>query len=234
MPIYLLQIILVLCTINAQAAAVVAAAASLAMPNCKDRCVSISIPYPLGIGANCSATKSFTITCNTSLKVPKPFIDVGINLEVLEISLLRGTIWVENPVVTSNCNKRSNEGLIVDLPLTPFSFSDYYSRFTAMGCDNLALINQLETAIGGCMSFCNTTSIDTSCYGINCCQTRIPPSLKFINASLRSINPESLHRHCRYCYNYHAVRLHSLQQNNCSVTKICHWNYIFFFGHKLH
>ncbi|KAM7502483.1 hypothetical protein LguiB_001387 [Lonicera macranthoides] len=148
MRIYLLQIILVLCTINAQATAVVGSEASLALPNCEDRCGNISIPYPFGIGANCSAGKSFTITCRTSFKVPKPFIDVGINLEVLEISLLRGTIRVKNPVVTSYCYKRSNDELIMDLSSTPFSFSDS-NRFTAMGCDILTLLNEQETVIGG-------------------------------------------------------------------------------------
>ncbi|KAM7502489.1 hypothetical protein LguiB_001393 [Lonicera macranthoides] len=202
MPSYLLQIILVLCIINAQAAAVVAAEAlaSLAMPNCEDRCGDISIPYPFGIGANCSATKSFTITCTTSFKVPKPFIDIGINLEVLEISILRGTIRVEYPVVRSNyCNKLSNEGLVVNLSSTPFSFSDS-SRFTVMGCDGLAFINEQKSAIGGCTSFCNRTSNDRSCNGINCCQTKIPWSLRFINVSLRSIDPTKFHHHCRYAF----------------------------------
>ncbi|KAM7497119.1 hypothetical protein LguiA_021533 [Lonicera macranthoides] len=198
MRIYSLQIILVLCTINAQASAVVTAEASLAKPNCEDRCGNVSIPYPFGIGANCSATKSFTITCMTSFKVQNPFIDIGINLKVLEISLHRGTIRVENPVVTSNCN-RSNEGLLLNLASTPFSFSDS-SRFTAMGCNNLALLNDQETAIGGCMSFCNNTSVnDTSCYGINCCQTRIPPSLNFINVSLQIID-KKLRRLCSYAF----------------------------------
>ncbi|KAM7497122.1 hypothetical protein LguiA_021536 [Lonicera macranthoides] len=202
MPSYLLQKILVLCIINAQAAAVVAAEAlaSLAMPNCEDRCGDISIPYPFGIGANCSATKSFTITCTTSFKVPKPFIDIGINLEVLEISILRGTIRVEYPVVRSNyCNKLSNEGLVVNLSSTPFSFSDS-SRFTVMGCDGLAFINEQKSAIGGCTSFCNRTSNDRSCNGINCCQTKIPWSLRFINVSLRSIDPTKFHHHCRYAF----------------------------------
>ncbi|KAM7497117.1 hypothetical protein LguiA_021531 [Lonicera macranthoides] len=201
MPIYLLQIILVLCTINAQAAAPVAAEASLPRPNCEDRCGDVSIPYPFGIGANCSATKSFTITCMTSFKVPKPFIDVGINLEVLEISLLDGTIRVEIPVITSNCNKRSNEGLIVNLSSTPFSFSDS-NRLTAMGCDILALLNDQEMVIGGCMSFCNKTNFDEmmGCYGINCCQTKIPPSLKVINVSMQAIDPKKNDGFCRHAF----------------------------------
>ncbi|KAI3773940.1 hypothetical protein L1987_48479 [Smallanthus sonchifolius] len=52
------------------------------------------------------------------------------------------------------------------------------SVFTAIGCNILALISRLTTVIGGCISLCNINVSDNTCYGILCCQTNIPPSLK--------------------------------------------------------
>lgn len=170
-----------------------AQAGSLARPGCQQTCGSITIPYPFGIGTNCSADETFEINCNNS----RPFLSSN-NLQVLEISLEAGMIRANNPVITANCENRTN-GLDVNL-LGPFTFSDTQNRFTAMGCDNLALITRQDLNIGGCMSFCNITSRENSCFGINCCQTRIPPSLKFINASLRSIDPNNDQKSCKYAF----------------------------------
>ncbi|XP_059654841.1 wall-associated receptor kinase-like 8 [Cornus florida] len=182
-------------------------AASLAKPGCSDKCGNITIPYPFGIGPNCfvnvepDSYYSFEIICNKSFTPPKPFITSSrINLEVLEISLTEGTVRVNNPLITSNCSNRVNNQA-VDLTGTPFSFSDTNNRFTAMGCDNLALIDWAGMAIG-CVSNCNFTSRDKSCYGINCCQTTIPPSLQYINASFRSIDSNNLRprNECKYAF----------------------------------
>ncbi|KAB5514800.1 hypothetical protein DKX38_028706 [Salix brachista] len=52
--------------------------------------------------------------------------------------------------------------------------------YIASGCDNLALMNQNNSAIGGCVSICdkNLDLLIAGCSGINCCQTRIPSNLK--------------------------------------------------------
>ncbi|KAA8542204.1 hypothetical protein F0562_023356 [Nyssa sinensis] len=174
-----------------------ASAVEVAKPGCQDRCGDVVIPYPFGIGANCSADETFSITCNRSFSPHKPFIS-STNLEVLEISL-EGTVRVNNPVLTSNCANRV-DGLDVSLMETPLFFSGTHNRFTAMGCDNLALITRQDTVIGGCMSICNITSRESTCFGINCCQTTIPPFLKFINASLRSIDPNNDQKECKYAF----------------------------------
>ncbi|WCJ21991.1 Wall-associated kinase family protein [Euphorbia peplus] len=159
----------------------------LAKPGCQDLCGNISIPYPFGMGDSCYFTHEFSVTCNTSSNPnPKPYLTT-INLELLEISLQSTTVRVNGPVISSNCQDRTS---VSDISLSgsPFFFSDNGNRFTALGCDNLALIYRQATVIGGCLSICNVTVEDKSCYGINCCQTSIPPYLKFINASLRGID----------------------------------------------
>ncbi|KAK2987284.1 hypothetical protein RJ640_024647 [Escallonia rubra] len=191
---WLLRIMLVLWLIKATIQA-----ASLAKPGCQEKCGDITIPFPFGIGANCSGDEGYAISCDTTFSPAKAFIS-SINLEVLEISLANGSLRVNNPVLTSNCPDRPNSVLYVDLSASPFSFSDTENRFTAMGCNNLALINRQATTIGGCMSFCNITSRDNTCYGINCCQTRIPPFLKFINASLGSIDRNNDQIGCKYAF----------------------------------
>ena len=173
------------------------AASPQSRPGCQESCGNVVIPYPFGIGANCSFDEGFVVTCNDTFNPPKPFIK-SMNLEVLQISI-NGTVQVNNPVITSNCPGRTN-GLDLFLEF-PFSFSDTYNRFTAMGCNNLALITRQDTIITGCMSICNVSStLQTGCFGISCCQTTIPPFLKFINASLRSIDPNKDQNDCKYAF----------------------------------
>ncbi|KAK1403177.1 Wall-associated receptor kinase [Heracleum sosnowskyi] len=159
---------------------------SVAKPGCPRNCGNLTIAYPFGIGADCSANQTFTIFCNNSINPPKAFLDDNFKLEVLNISLKAGTIQVNTPVIT-NCEKRSN---YQQLMLSgSFIFSNTQNQLTAIGCETLAVISQQGLSVGGCMTFCNISSVErnNSCYG-SCCQTRIPPSLKFINASLESIN----------------------------------------------
>lgn len=171
--------------------------ASQPLPGCQERCGSVTIPYPFGIGSHCSAHETYAISCNTSFSPPRPFIN-NINLEVLEISL-EGTARVNNPLLTYNCSGRTDR-LDINFTNTPFTYSSTSTRFTAIGCNNLALISRLTTVIGGCISLCNITVPDNTCYGILCCQTNIPPSLKFINASLGSIQSRNVQNGCKYAF----------------------------------
>lgn len=177
-----LQMMLVLLFINKASAQ----ESSLAKPGCSQKCGNLTIAYPFGIGADCSANQTFTIFCNNSISPPKAFLNDNIKLEVLDISLKAGTIQVNTPVIT-NCEKRTNDQQLI--LSQPFTFSDTQNRLTAIGCETIAVISQEGSSVGGCMTFCNISSVirNNSCFG-SCCQTRIPPSSKFINASLNSIN----------------------------------------------
>ncbi|XP_052181544.1 wall-associated receptor kinase-like 10 isoform X4 [Diospyros lotus] len=174
--------------------------ASLAKPDCPGICGSISIPYPFGIGDNCSLDSSFSVVCSDYQSLTQLFLE-SFNLEVLQISLEGGTVRVNHPIISKCPDMVTASDSIATLP-GPFTYSDTYNRFTSMGCDNLALLHgEATNIISGCLSICNTSSsIQTGCNGIYCCQTSIPPSLKFLNASLGSVNRDGDQNGCKYAF----------------------------------
>lgn len=187
-----LQIILVLACIQQACAQI----SSFAKPGCQGKCGNVNIPYPFGIGTNCSADRRFEISCNATFQ-EKPFL-VYDELEVLNISVLESTVHVNNPVL-KDCTNETKVQKVIYLS-TPYTFSATKNRFTAMGCDNLALMTQNGSNLGGCMSFCNGTRRDKICIGINCCKTRMPPSLRYFSTSLRSIDYKNGQEICRYAF----------------------------------
>ncbi|KAF8404142.1 hypothetical protein HHK36_009022 [Tetracentron sinense] len=163
-----------------------AVAGSIAKHNCPEKCGNVSIPYPFGIGDGCYINKWFEINCNHSFRpILKSF-----NLEVLQVSLLQGTVRVNSPVV-SRCfdppRVVSGKNPRVDLRGSPFFYSETYNRFAATGCDNLAFTILNGKVIGGCMSICNVSGIlANGCNGISCCQTQIPFRLQTFNVNITS------------------------------------------------
>nr|XP_017233375.1 PREDICTED: wall-associated receptor kinase 2-like [Daucus carota subsp. sativus]XP_017233377.1 PREDICTED: wall-associated receptor kinase 2-like [Daucus carota subsp. sativus] len=120
---------------------------SLAKPGCQQRCGSLIVSYPFGIGANFSADTKFKIHCNGSFNPPKAFLEDN-NLEVLQISP-GGTIQVNNPVL-SKCGNGSNVQQV--MASGSFTFSDTENRFTALGCETLGVLTQQGFNVGGVRS----------------------------------------------------------------------------------
>ncbi|XP_074341785.1 wall-associated receptor kinase 4-like [Apium graveolens] len=185
---------------------------SLALPGCEERCGSLVVPYPFGIGPNCAASKLMGIHCDISFNPPKAFSSVlsyfnvdrkrpdyeeSKALEVVKISVEAGTIQINYPI-TKDCINTSYNTPVLNL-LWPFTFSNIENRFTAMGCDYLALFfsakstnstslereDSEQVVVGGCMPMCNSlVEKDNNCFGLNCCQIQFPPSLGLILTTL--------------------------------------------------
>ncbi|KAL1832824.1 hypothetical protein ACET3Z_002475 [Daucus carota] len=70
------------------------------------------------------------------------------------------------------------------------------------------------------MSFCNTSGSENSCYGINCCQSIIPPELWNFTTSLMSINDTSSidDKGCRYAFIANQIWFRNLGDNNIVKT----------------
>ena len=189
----------------------VLAAAALAMPDCEEKCGDIDIPYPFGIGSNsCYFDEWFEVSCNSSTHhPPKPYLK-RMNVEVLNVSVDDSTIRVNNPVlIYQDCpGKPSNDTRPWEGGGGPYSFSEISTRFTAVGCSSLAYISlQNDEVVGGCMSFCKngtTAATDSTCYGLECCQTQVPSGLQSFTTILETYFNGTAstdhHDECKYAF----------------------------------
>ena len=170
-----------------------APALAVPIPQCQRQCGSVDIHYPFGIGDNCSLSPGFNISCDKVQDgIPKPFIG---DIELLNISLIHGTIRVLSYIVTSCYNSSSGlmeEGIqwLLNCIDSPYRFSDIHNKFTVIGCNTLAIIyNRNGTGYqSGCVSTCQSQSdiVDGSCSGMGCCQTAIPKGMDYYSVSFDS------------------------------------------------
>nr|CAB3466515.1 unnamed protein product [Digitaria exilis] len=165
---------------------------SVSKPGCPDKCGDVSIPYPFGIGEQCSAASLnsyFNLTCNNTLNPPQPTVGDSTSgyYEITNISLEQGEVRVLTSVsyicFTSNTTStQSSNGFYADV--TPFLPSPTRNRFTVIGCNTLGLIGGYKDAasqyVTGCYSYCediNSTSDSAQCAGMGCCEANIPANL---------------------------------------------------------
>ncbi|KAD7478344.1 hypothetical protein E3N88_01480 [Mikania micrantha] len=152
-----------------------------AKKDCSDSCGDVKIPYPFGIGANCSVNKWYVVDCNSS----KPYLSAFNNMEVLNVNLEEQMVTV-NVSVISRCQNNSNQIPGIDLGDSPFVFSGSHNILTVEGCGYAAVMND-GRVITGCSTTCtNDTAsvISDYCFGIGCCQVTIPYNLKSYSLDL--------------------------------------------------
>ena len=158
------------------------AATAVPSSECQRQCGNIEIPYPFGIGTNCSMAGGFGVTCQPDQNgFSKPFIG---GRELLGISLTNSTIRVLNPITTYCYNDSTSEQLMSNGTTTvtsdtdrnsPFRFSDVRNKFTVIGCNTLGFIannNSGSEYLTGCFSYCSrnmSNQTDNSCSGLGCC-----------------------------------------------------------------
>ncbi|KAK9062326.1 hypothetical protein SSX86_019512 [Deinandra increscens subsp. villosa] len=166
------------------------AATSVAIPKyaltgCNDTCGNVRIPYPFGIGANCSVNQWYTVECNSST----PYLPALNRLELLDVNLADQIVTVNTPKI-SDCQNSSQTNSI-DLGDTPFLFSKSHNIFVYEGCGNAAMMDN-GSVLTGCSTSCrnDTVSDTTNCFGKSCCQTTIPHYVNSYNLNLeRSGDP---------------------------------------------
>ncbi|KAI3978176.1 hypothetical protein MKX01_013007 [Papaver californicum] len=202
--VFLVMIILLLSSTSASPSAPLTSSmhttsnGSIAKQGCRDKCGSVSIPYPFGMDSpNCYRDKAFEIKC---IPGQIPFIRLSpaaAQIAELTMDYIRFMGWS-----LPNCyNKKSGKSEWLRKPEpylaedSPFTFSSKRSKLLAVGCDIVAYIplKNSKNVSSGCSSFCTTTSSVifnlTSCSGGNgCCQTDIPTGLKSFLIQVGSIN----------------------------------------------
>ncbi|KAI3798058.1 hypothetical protein L1987_33326 [Smallanthus sonchifolius] len=167
---------------------------NIGKPGCPTHCGNVTVPYPFGIGTDCSLDSySFKLTCNTSYEPPKLFLRDS-NIEIYNISESELRIPTS---VAYRCYNQSGDvdaNLISGISISFFTFSAK-NKFTVIGCDDYALITETNRAdfSSGCFRLCRKAR-DVSngeCLGIGCCQTSIPKDLSFYNARLHTLQNHS-------------------------------------------
>ncbi|KAG6532093.1 hypothetical protein ZIOFF_005931 [Zingiber officinale] len=169
-------------------------AASEALPGCPSSCGAVDIPYPFGIGRNCSINDSFTLDCNRTHDGTGEVPFQG-DVEIAEIFLAQGRARLLNQI-SSQCYDPTTDSISRNFwylqMADAYTFSDTLNKFTVLGCQTLAYIEgdkgSTEGVGGyqtGCVAVCHSEgslSNDT-CAGIGCCQTAIPRGLQYYEVS---------------------------------------------------
>ncbi|XP_065015501.1 wall-associated receptor kinase 5-like [Musa acuminata AAA Group] len=179
----LFQIAATLLLASAVAAAALNGTATMSKPGCPDKCGEVDIPYPFGIGTNCSM-QGYDITCGGTADNPRAFISTG-NIEIVRISLVDHELTARIYMAKWCYDRAFHANTSVDLP---YLFSATRNKFTVVGCATLAYIggqnDDTHSYASGCISICHeesSVSEGPNCDGLGCCQTSIPTEFNVFN-----------------------------------------------------
>ncbi|KMT08329.1 hypothetical protein BVRB_6g141530 [Beta vulgaris subsp. vulgaris] len=121
-------------------------AANTTKPGCPRKCGNLTVPYPFGIGIDCSFDHSFSIICNTSNDPPKAFSVIPLgsseNPEILNITESQVMIW--NSQIASKCY--DDDGNVVSETGKNFKMLDLRFRYAltnklrVVGCNDYAVV----------------------------------------------------------------------------------------------
>ncbi|KAD7477894.1 hypothetical protein E3N88_01030 [Mikania micrantha] len=165
---------------------------NIAKPNCPTGCGNITVPYPFGIGTDCSLNRKFNLTCNTSFEPPRLFVG-GLRIYNISDSELR--VFTTLSYKCYNQRGVTNEYLIGWSNLAGFYTFSVKNKFTVVGCDDYALITGTNGGdfSSGCFGLCRQARDvpNEGCLGIGCCQTAIPKGLSYYNITMNSLKNHS-------------------------------------------
>ncbi|KAF5768135.1 putative protein kinase RLK-Pelle-WAK family [Helianthus annuus] len=164
-----------------------------AKPGCPTECGNVTVPFPFGIGTDCSLSHSFYLTCNTSYEPPKLFLQDG-NLQVYNIS------DTELRILTRISYRCYNQSGVAFEHIGWSNLAGLYTfsaknKFTVVGCDDYSLIRGTNGGdfSSGCFGLCSKARDvpHGECSGIGCCQTSIPKGLSYYNITLGALQNHS-------------------------------------------
>ncbi|GMN29957.1 hypothetical protein TIFTF001_044401, partial [Ficus carica] len=162
--------------------------------DCNITCGNVEVPYPFGIDdPKCAKDISFVLNCSRSYSPPQLF--VGLNVQVVNISLEEATMSVVIHNVAYACYDESgvSESSVQSISIganTPYTFSNTENKFIGLGCDTIAYMAGDGSKFGsGCISLCSenvSLANEGSCSGFGCCQTSVPKNVKKLQITLGS------------------------------------------------
>ncbi|XP_047983618.1 wall-associated receptor kinase 1-like [Salvia hispanica] len=181
-------------------------AALNAKPGCLDRCGDLLIPYPFGVGPNCSYSPHFDINCDYSTDPPKAYLSI-MKKQVIEFN--QTYIRLKNPFMISACYGLSTDNqrsMTVNLSGTPYMLSNK-NVLTVIGCDDMLLQYKGSSTIGGCSVFCADKS-DAGfgdCHFNGCCHQAVGygDEVRFLEAELIDLSRRSQRKKllpCSYAF----------------------------------
>ena len=149
-------------------------------------------------------------------------------MEVLQLTIssdesVTDRVLVKSPIIYWNCYNNISGGT-VNLAGSPFVFSSFANKFTAVGYDKFATMTTIEPMVVGCKSECNGSnrSEELKCSGINCCQSIIPSSLQVFSAEFRSKDFQSPRNECKYAFLGYQQWF---QSDITDPTSVVNWGY---------
>lgn len=141
-----------------------------ASSSCQNKCGTVEIPFPFGIGKGCYLNKWYAVTCVNNSST---FLSVA-KREVLHISLpgeyrtqgfdSYGSVYIKNPTTSKGCSsndQKEEEASPLDLTGSPFYVS-HKNTLIAVGCNMRASLKTSEPGMVGCTSTCGTTHDSSS------------------------------------------------------------------------
>jgi Wall-associated receptor kinase galacturonan-binding len=182
----------------------------LAKHGCQAKCGAVDIPYPFGIGPNCSFSKGFEIACNMTGERMVPFHG---DVEVLSIMPTKAQARLYNSI-SWQCYDPPTDNTTwslwnFNLIGTIYTLSSLDNIFIVMGCETLAFNIMWEIDNKrkypyrtGCVSTCynKESLINGSCSGNGCCQTSIPSGINYYNITFdrNYHSTQNWDGHCSY------------------------------------
>ena len=221
---------------------------SIAKDNCVTQCGNVKIPFPFGIGSNCSLDKWFEIFCDKSTTPYRPILNQT-EWEVIDIAdfytdpygLTNQRLQVKSQISFFNCADKETRKALINLTGMPFSLTSD-NIFVAVSCGVIAKIDSSSGNIYsqfGCKSICSsndnrTTSNQIHCDGIDCCETSMSGILDNFeisfdqnsNVTAAEQNQNGREKECKFAFLVDSQYWSNYKNHSRSIMEIRNKNYV--------